>query len=74
MIIIRFPDIESKRRGLGYLAGRFSFKSWANGETMVPQEALAALAMKRIRFQVEGPAAYDRLVPAFRTPPPVAVQ
>jgi len=29
MIRIRFTNETSKRRALGYLAGRFSFKSWA---------------------------------------------
>jgi hypothetical protein len=40
VIIIRFPDDGSKRRALGWLAGRFSFKSWATAEMMVPDEAL----------------------------------
>jgi hypothetical protein len=37
------------------LAGRFSFKSWASGEMMLPKEALAQLAEEGIRFTVEGP-------------------
>ncbi len=56
MTIIRFPDDETERRGLGYLIGRFSFKSWANGETVVSDEALPCLAREGIRFTVEGPA------------------
>ncbi|MCI0540795.1 MAG: hypothetical protein L0Z50_36815 [Verrucomicrobiales bacterium] len=44
MVIIRFPDPESKRRALGYLARRFSGKSWATGEVMVPEGALPYLA------------------------------
>ena len=63
MIIIRFPDAETERRALGYLAGRFSFKSWATGETMVPERALSFLAAEGIRFSVEGPATYERLAP-----------
>jgi hypothetical protein len=39
MIIIRVPDDGCKRRALGWLAGRFSFKSWASGKMMVPDEA-----------------------------------
>jgi hypothetical protein len=54
MIIIRFPDNETKRNALGYLAGRFSGKSWSTGELMVPEEALAHLAAEGIRFTVEG--------------------
>jgi hypothetical protein len=56
MIRITFPDAASKHRGLGYLAGRFSFKSFASGEMIVPPEALAALALEAITFRVEGPA------------------
>ncbi len=69
MIIIRFPDADSKRRALGFLAGRFSFKSWASGEMAVPETALAHLATEGIPFSVEGPATYERLVSAVRTPP-----
>ena len=57
MIRIHFPDAESKRRALGYLAGRFPFKSWATGEMLVPQDALPALAVESIPFTVEGPVA-----------------
>ena len=61
MVMIRFPDAESERRALGYLAGRFPGKSWATGETMVPEEALPFLATEGIQFTVEGPATYERL-------------
>jgi hypothetical protein len=56
MIRIRFSDTATERRALGFLAGRFSFKSWANGETLVPTTALAALAQEGIPFTVVGPA------------------
>lgn len=56
MILIRFPDAETERRALGFLAGRFSFKSWDSGETLVPESALAHLAREGIQFQVQGPA------------------
>jgi len=59
MIIIRFADDASKRRALGYLTGRFSFKSWATGEMMVPEAALPHLAVEGIRFNVQGPATYE---------------
>lgn len=52
MICIRFPDAESERRALGYLAGRFSFRSEASGITLVPEEALHALAREGIHFAV----------------------
>lgn len=64
MIIIRFPDDASERRAIGWLVGRFSFKTWSNGEMLVPTAALPALAIEGIRFIVEGPATYERLIPA----------
>jgi len=72
MIIIRFPDDKAKKRALGFLPGRFSFKSWATGEMMVPEQALPYLAVEGIHFSVEGPATYDRLAPV-RNPAAVAV-
>ncbi len=56
MILIRFPDPDAKRRALGFLAGRFSFKSWVSGEMTVPETALAYLAAENIPFSVEGEA------------------
>ena len=60
-IIIRFPDAESKKTALGKLARRFSGKSWATGEVMVPETALAFLATEGISFSVEGPATNERI-------------
>src|SRR5262245_6079788 len=73
MIIIRFHDPASERKALGYLAGRFSFKSWSNGATAVPEAALPNLAREGIRFVVEGPASYERLLPTFRNVSATAV-
>lgn len=72
MIIIRFPDEQAKKHALGYLAGRFSFKSWATGEMMLPEQALPYLAVEGIRFAVEGPAKYEHYAP-LRDTHPVAV-
>jgi hypothetical protein len=36
MILIRFAEPDQERRALGYLAGRFTFKSWSSGESVVP--------------------------------------
>ena len=66
MILIRFPNTESKRLALGSLAGRFAFKSWASGEMLVPEDALPFLAVQGIAFAVEGPATYEQNGPAFR--------
>jgi ribosomal protein L35AE/L33A len=68
VILIRFPNIDAKRRALAYLAGRFSFKSWATGEMLVPEGALAELAAESIQFSVEGPAKYEQRIPAVRNP------
>lgn len=73
MIRIRFPDTASERRALGYLAGRFSFKSWSTGEMLVPDYALPSLAQEGISFIVEGPATYEQLIPTVRNPPSSAV-
>ncbi len=54
MILISFPDAELKRRALSFLAGRFSFKSWASGEMTVAETALAYLAAENIPFIKEG--------------------
>lgn len=73
MIRIRFPDAATERRALGYLVGRFSFKSWATGETVLPDYALPCLANEGIPFIVEGPATYEQLIPSLRDPPASAV-
>jgi hypothetical protein len=69
MIIIRFPDADAKRRALGFLAGRFSFKSWATGEMAAPETALAHLATENIPFSVEGQATYEHLISTVRNAP-----
>jgi hypothetical protein len=67
LIRIRFSDQESKHRALGFLAGRFSFTSYATGEVLVVEIALTPLAVEGISFTVEGPATYAEAIPAFRT-------
>jgi hypothetical protein len=74
MILIRFADAATERKALGYLAGRFSFKTWANGQTAVPDSALGPLARQGISFTTEGPATYEQSVPTVRNPPAAAVQ
>ncbi len=73
MIRIRFPDSATECRGLGYLSGRFSLKSWDTCVTLVPDQALAALAREGIPFSVEGPATYEQIIAAFRAPAVPAV-
>ncbi len=73
MIRIRFTDEAAKRRALGFLAGRFSFKSWATAKMLVPDYALPALALEGITFIVEGRATYEQIIAAVRTPATPAV-
>ena len=61
VVLIRFPDAESKRRALESVIGDFSFKSWSSGEMLVPEEALQRLAHEDIPFTFEGSAAYEKL-------------
>ena len=73
MVIIRFSSIEMRRRALAYLLGRFSGRSWASGEVMVPEAALAPMAGEGIAFSVEGPATYDRVLRLNQTAETAAV-
>jgi hypothetical protein len=74
MIIIRFADTVVERRALGFLAGRFSFKTWSTGDLMVPEQALPALAVAGIPFFVQGPATYEQLTEKLGDPAASAVQ
>ena len=74
MIQIRFPDPQTERQALGFLAGRFSFKSFNDGVTLVPAAALGQLAAQGIQFSVQGRAAYEQIVPTVRNPAASEVQ
>lgn len=56
MVIVRFDDVETEKKALDYLVGRFSFKTWANGDLMLPETALGVLAAEGLPFRVQGPA------------------
>jgi hypothetical protein len=73
MVIIRFENEETEKRALGWLAGRFSFKTWANGDLMVQDRVLPFLAREGISFFVKGPASYEHFAPAVRSPHSIAV-
>jgi hypothetical protein len=66
MIKLRFPNRDVERKAIGYLAGRFSFKTFADGYTLVPVAALSSLALADISYTVEGRASYDNIVPKVR--------
>jgi len=52
MVVIRFPNPDQKLKALGYLPGRFPFKSWVTGEMLVPEAALPFMAVEGISFTV----------------------
>ena len=68
MVRIRFQSAEAEQKAIAFLLGRFSFKTWSNGETVVPESALAAIAVEGIRYTVEGPATYEQSTPPIRNP------
>ena len=74
MIVIRFTDSQMEKRGLGYLAGRFSGKTFASGETLIPEEALSHLAAEGVTFTVEGRLPYERAYAPLRDSASAAVQ
>lgn len=73
MIRIRFTDEAAKRRALGFLAGRYSFKSFATGEMLLPDYALPALTQEGISFEVLGTVTYEEIVASLRNPTSQAV-
>jgi hypothetical protein len=74
VIRIRFPDQDSERKSLGYLAGRSAFKTFADGYTLVPEAALSRLAVEGISFAAEGPALYEQSIATVRDSSAPAVQ
>lgn len=68
MIQIAFSDLEQKRRALGFLAGRFPFRSSSDGSMLVTETGLAAMALENISFTVIGLATYEQQLPALRDP------
>ncbi len=73
MVIIRFDDSETEKRALDFLVGRYSFKTWANGDLMLPEPALGPLAAEGIPFRVKGRATYEHFLPPVRNPTAAAV-
>jgi hypothetical protein len=52
MVTIRFPDRATEKTALGFLLGRFSGRVFKNGEHLVPEAAVEALAERGIPFKV----------------------
>ena len=74
MVVITFPDSETQKRALGFLLGRFSGKVLKNGEHIVPETALPALADQNVTFTVHGKASYEKQIAALRSAASNAVQ
>jgi hypothetical protein len=73
MVLIRFPSLDVEKKALGFLARRYSMKTFASGQTLVPESALGAMAAEGITFTVEGRAAYEQRIPTVRNPTPTSV-
>jgi hypothetical protein len=74
MVVITFPDKQTQKRAVGFLLGRFSGRVLKNGEHIVPEAALAALADNNIPFTVHGKASYEKQIAALRSAATGAVQ
>jgi hypothetical protein len=74
MVVITFPDKQTQKRAVGFLLGRFSGRVLKNGEHIVPEAALAALADNNIAFTVHGKASYEKQIAALRSAATGAVQ
>lgn len=61
MVVIKFPDIQTQDRGVGFLLGRFSGRLLRTGEVIVPAVALVALAEENFSFTVIGRATYNQM-------------
>jgi len=65
MVSIKFADRQTKRRAIGFLAGRFWARVLGSGELIVPDPALEALAAENFSFTVLGKATYEQMA-SFR--------
>jgi len=73
MVIVQFENVEAEKKALGWLPGRFSFKTWQNGDMLLHENVLPYMAREGIAFKVKGPASYEHFIPAIRDAHPVAV-
>jgi hypothetical protein len=74
MVVITFPDNETQKKALGFLASRFSGNVLKTGEHIVPEAALAALAERNFVFTVMGKASYEQQIAALRSAASGAIQ
>ena len=73
MVTVSFPDLETSKRALGVLLGRFSGRVLRSGDQIVPEAALEFLAEQDISFTVKGKTTYEDEMAAIRgaASPPV---
>jgi hypothetical protein len=57
LVVITFPDKDTRREALGFLLGRFSGKALKSGEVIIPEEALEE---QNFAFTVKGKASYEQ--------------
>ena len=53
MVIVTFPDKATERKALGFLLGKFSGRVFKNGDHLIPEPALEALARQNLPFIVK---------------------
>lgn len=56
MVIVTFPDPETRKNALAFLLGRFSATILKSGEVIVPENAVKSLAGQDLEFAVKGKA------------------
>ena len=74
MVTITCPDVETQRRAIGFLLGRFSGRVLRSGEHIVSEAALVALADADIPFSVVGEAADEPPMACPRPRDPVRLK
>jgi len=72
MVILRFDTADEERRALGWLAGRFSFRTWDNGDLMLHEGVLPYLDREGMSFRVHGQATYEHFRPGIRDSAPAS--
>ncbi len=66
MVIISFEDAETEKKALGFLLGRCSFKTWNNGDLVLPEPEFGELAAQGINFRSKVPATYEHFLRPLR--------
>jgi hypothetical protein len=54
MLIITFPDPETRKDAIEFLLGRFSATILRSGEVIIPENAVKSLAGRNLVFTVKG--------------------